>query len=66
VSTFKVEGMSCGHCVTAVTQAIRHAVPAASVAVDLARGEVKVEPAPDPAVIAAAVKQAGYVVVGVA
>ncbi|HJQ61013.1 MAG TPA: heavy-metal-associated domain-containing protein [Vineibacter sp.] len=66
MSIFKVEGMTCGHCVAAVTRSIQQAVPGASVDVDLARGEVKVELAPDRAVIVAAVKQAGYAVVDAA
>ena len=33
---FSVEGMTCGHCVRAVTQAVQAKDPAASVDVDLA------------------------------
>ena len=38
-----VEGMTCGHCVRAVTQAVQSQDPAASVKVDLAAKEVGVE-----------------------
>lgn len=40
---FSVEGMTCGHCVRAVTQAVQSQDPAASVNVDLAAKEVGVE-----------------------
>ena len=39
---FSVEGMTCGHCVKAVTQAVQSQDPAASVEVDLAAKEVRV------------------------
>ena len=38
---FKVENMSCQHCVNAVTRALQALDPAAQVRVDLARGEVE-------------------------
>ena len=40
---FNVEGMTCGHCVRAVTQAVQSKDPAASVNVNLAAKEVGVE-----------------------
>ena len=40
---FNVEGMTCGHCVRSVTQAVQSQDPAASVKVDLAAKEVGVE-----------------------
>ena len=40
---FKVRGMSCGHCVRAVTQALQARDPQARVQVDLGTGEVRVE-----------------------
>jgi len=39
---FKVEGMSCQHCVAAITRAIRALDPAAGVEVDLAACLVRV------------------------
>ncbi|EIK61523.1 cation transporter [Pseudomonas lactis] len=39
---FSVEGMTCGHCVKAVTQAVQSQDPAASVEVDLKAKEVRV------------------------
>lgn len=43
MQVFSVEGMTCGHCVRAVTQAVQSQDPAASVKVDLAAKEVGVE-----------------------
>jgi len=39
---FSVEGMTCGHCVKAVTQAVQSKDPAARVEVDLKAKEVRV------------------------
>ena len=39
---FSVEGMTCGHCVKAVTQAVQSQDPAASVEADLKAKEVRV------------------------
>lgn len=38
-----VSGMSCGHCVRAITQAVRTLDDAAEVQVDLAAGEVRID-----------------------
>ena len=40
---FKVQGMTCGHCVKAVTQAIQLLDPSAAVAVELDSGKVVVD-----------------------
>lgn len=40
---FNVQGMTCGHCVKAVTTAIKDRDPSALVQVDLPTGEVIVE-----------------------
>lgn len=40
---FNVQGMTCGHCVKAVTTAIKDQDPSALVQVDLPTGEVIVE-----------------------
>jgi copper chaperone len=40
---FDVEGMTCGHCVRAITRAIHTLDPDARVDVDLAQGVVTVE-----------------------
>ncbi|VVO44144.1 heavy-metal-associated domain-containing protein [Pseudomonas fluorescens] len=43
MQVFNVQGMSCGHCVRAITQAIQAKDPAASVRVDLGAKEVGIE-----------------------
>ena len=56
----KITGMTCGHCVRAVTGALK-AVPGVKAAeVDLKAGTAKVEGAPDPAALVAAVEEEGY------
>ena len=62
--TFQVQGMSCGHCVNAVTQAVRGVDPQAEVKVDLASGQVQVQSQQDPAAIARAIEEEGYKVAG--
>ena len=64
--TLRVSGMTCGHCVSAVTKAVE-AVPAVEgVAVNLARGEVTVRGNPDEHAVRAAITQEGYEVQGTA
>jgi copper chaperone len=57
---FQVQGMSCGHCVGAVTQAVKTLDPAAEVKVDLASGKVEVASRQDAAAIARAIEEEGY------
>lgn len=57
---FKVSGMSCSHCVRAVTQAIQALDQAASVEVDLGAGLVRVDGSLDTAQIQAAIREEGY------
>jgi len=58
--TFQVQGMSCGHCVNAVTQAVKSVDPRAEVKVDLASGQVEVQSQQDHAAIARAIEDEGY------
>lgn len=63
--TYTVEGMSCGHCVNAVTAEVGKVGGVASVDVDLEAKTVTVSGEPlDDAAIKAAVDEAGYAVVG--
>ena len=59
----KVAGMTCGHCVKAVTEAVHAVAPQANVAVDLKQGLVKIEAStstiPAEAVIRA-IEEEGY------
>lgn len=60
--TLTVQGMSCGHCVKAVTAAIQAKDPNAKVEVDLAEGTVKAETVLPRHVISMAVEEEGYAV----
>ena len=62
---FKVEGMSCQHCVAAVTRAIQEQDAAAQVQVDLSAGKVAVQSGASVDTLKAAIDEAGYTVVGV-
>jgi copper chaperone len=55
-----VTGMTCAHCVKAVTTAVRAVAGVAEVSVDLGRGIVKVEGSPDAAAVRAAILEEGY------
>jgi len=57
---FKVSGMTCGHCVSAVTRAVKQVPAVEEVSVDLPRGEVTVRGNPDPAAVSAAIVEEGY------
>ncbi|MFP6558554.1 heavy-metal-associated domain-containing protein [Paraburkholderia sp. B3] len=59
---FNVEGMSCQHCVGAVTRAIHEHDATAKVEVDLAAGHVTVESNQSADVLKAAIDEAGYTV----
>ncbi|CAN7702903.1 MULTISPECIES: cation transporter [Pseudomonas] len=60
MQVFNVEGMSCGHCVKAITQAVQAKDPAASVRVDLAAREVGVESALSAEQVIEAISEEGY------
>jgi len=58
----KVGGMTCGHCVKAVTAAIQAKDPAANVEVSLAEGLVHVITTLPASAVASAVTEEGYTV----
>ncbi|CAI8849047.1 Copper chaperone CopZ [Pseudomonas sp. IT-P74] len=60
MQVFNVEGMSCGHCVKAITQAVQAKDPAASVRVDLAAREVGVESALTAEQVIEVISEEGY------
>jgi copper chaperone len=60
----KVAGMTCGHCVRAVTEAVQRGDPAARVTVDLPSGTLRAETALDAASVARLVAAEGYEVRG--
>ena len=55
-----VDGMSCGHCVGRVTEAVQGVDEAAQVAIDLPTRKVKVDSKAELARIAQAIDAAGY------
>lgn len=59
---FTVDGMSCGHCVKAITQAIRALDPQAQVRVDLDERRVEVESDQSRVALADAIRDEGYTV----
>ncbi|MGB8406183.1 MAG: cation transporter [Mycobacterium sp.] len=59
----EVQGMSCGHCVSAITAAVEPLAGVTAVEVDLKAGTVRVDGEPDRATVAAAIEDAGYDVV---
>ena len=62
MQVFNVQGMSCGHCVKAITNAVQAKDPAACVRVDLAAKEVGVESALTSDQVIEAISEEGYAV----
>ena len=58
--TFQVQGMSCGHCVRAVAQAVQQLDPQAKVNVQLDQGRVEVDSSQPREAIARAIAEEGY------
>lgn len=61
-TTFTVVGMTCGHCVSAITHEVAQLAGVHSVKVDLGSGAVTIhsDGPIDPEALAAAVDEAGY------
>lgn len=57
---FEIPSMTCGHCVSVVTKAIKQADPRALVEIDLASHRVRVETAEERVTIEKAVTEVGY------
>lgn len=63
--TYTVDGMSCDHCVHAITSEVTQVAGVEGVAVDLGAKQVTVNGDPiDDAAVRAAIDEAGYTVVG--
>lgn len=60
MQVFQVQGMSCAHCVRAISQAVQTADSGAVVEVDLAAGEVRVASTLSREQIAALIAAEGY------
>lgn len=59
--TFEVNDMTCGHCASTITKALRDTDKDAKVAIDLASHRVQVEPvSADAEELVEAIKDAGY------
>jgi copper chaperone CopZ len=65
-ATYTVVGMTCGHCVSSVTEEVSQVAGVTGVEVDLASGAVTVtsEAPVDDDAVRAAVEEAGYEVAG--
>ena len=57
---FQVQGMTCGHCERAVTEAVRGVDPAAQVTVERSSGAVAVTSEQPRDVLARAIREEGY------
>lgn len=64
IETFSVVGMTCGHCVAAVTEEVNKLDGVSKVEIDLATGAVTVESEGpvDPSAFEAAIDEAGFAV----
>ncbi|MGC1176094.1 heavy-metal-associated domain-containing protein [Polaromonas sp.] len=60
--TFNVQGMTCGHCERAVTQAVKTLDPQAEIKIDRATGKVEVDSSQPREAIASAIVEEGYTV----
>ena len=58
--SFDVQGMTCGHCEKAVTQAVKSVDPQAKVAIDRPAGKVEVQTSEPREAIAKAIADEGY------
>ncbi|RWA45939.1 copper-binding protein [Cupriavidus sp. UYMSc13B] len=57
---FHVEGMSCNHCVGAITRAVQAVDPAARISADVPTQAVRVESGADTQALRRAIEEAGY------
>lgn len=58
---FEVNDMTCGHCVKAITEAVKAVDSQADVRIDLTRHRVEIDPAAsDAAALASVIRDAGY------
>jgi copper ion binding protein len=60
MTTMRVTGMTCGHCVAAVSRAVKAIPGVENVSVDLASGQVVVDGPADKAAIEQAIVEEGY------
>lgn len=60
METYHVKGMTCQHCVRAVTEAIKRLPNVEDVRVDLESGVVKIKGNPDKVAVKKAIEEEGY------
>lgn len=60
MNSYTVTGMTCGHCVSSVTEEVLEVPGVTDVTVDLETGLLTVAGTPDDAAVRAAVVEAGY------
>ena len=61
MTTFQVDDMTCGHCVSSITNAIKGVDPRASISIDLATHRVDIgSTQAEAAKLSAAIQEAGY------
>ena len=66
MTTFEVKDMSCGHCVSTITKAVKDVDQGAKVQIDLATHRVTINPTEaDAAEMSDAIRRAGYTPVAV-
>ena len=66
MTTFEVKDMTCGHCVSTITNAVRAVDQGAKVQIDLATHRVTIDPTEaDAAALSDAIRRAGYTPVAV-
>lgn len=58
--TLQIKGMTCDHCVRAVTKALQGVAGVDHVAVDLGAGRARIDGPADPASLVRAVEKQGY------
>ncbi|SCX65107.1 copper chaperone [Pseudomonas sp. NFACC32-1] len=60
MQTLNIQGMSCGHCVRAITQAVQARDPSADVQVDLGAKTVRVQSSLPVETLVEAIQEEGY------
>jgi copper chaperone CopZ len=58
--TFEVQDMSCGHCASSITKAVKDLDPQATVNIDLASKKVMIEGKADARAVEAAIADIGF------
>ena len=63
MTTIKIKGMSCQHCVASTTKALEGLAGVSGVQVDLDKGEARYEGSVDPQAVKEAIEKIGFEVV---